>query len=207
MFDNDNERQWQWQSQWKWQYSGNKNENTNGNIIRSGIGNEKDDDNRFLTITLQRTMITKMPLTWQWQWQWQWPWTVIPYTTPMLQQRTLTTPTTGWPLWGSIVPVCNWLMLAWRIITQHCVFVGRNSDTLMSVAFIGRAQRNVNVYLTPLDTFGKQYCPRPTLRVSQLIHKITNLWKFRLNRSSESGENNRKTHPCFRTFRHDMTCV
>ena len=50
-------------------YSGNKNENTNGNIIRSGIGNEKDDDNRFLTKTLQRTMITKMPLTWQWQWQ------------------------------------------------------------------------------------------------------------------------------------------
>ena len=29
----------------------------------------------------------------------------------------------------------------------------------------------------PLDTFGKQYCPRPTLRVSQLIYKITNLWK------------------------------
>ena len=37
--------------------------------------------------------------------------------------------------------------------------------------------------LKPLYTFGKQYCPSHTLRVSQLIYKITNLWKFRLNRS------------------------
>ena len=29
--------------------------------------------------------------------------------------------------------------------------------------------------LKQLDTFGKQYCPRPTLRVSQLKYKITNL--------------------------------
>ena len=48
---------------------------------------------------------------------------------------------------------------------------------------------------------------RPTLRVSQLICKITNLWKFRLDRSSESRENNGKTHPCFRTLRRVMTCV
>ena len=27
------------------------------------------------------------------------------------------------------------------------------------------------VWLKPLDPFGKQYCPRPTLRVSQLIYK------------------------------------
>ena len=64
-----------------------------------------------------------------------------------------------------------------------------------------------DLVLKPLDTFCKQYFPRPTLRVSQLIYKITNLWKFRLNRSLESGENNRKTHPCFRTIRHVMTCV
>ena len=38
-------------------------------------------------------------------------------------------------------------------------------------------------------------------------NKITNLWKFRLNRSLESGENNGKTHPRFYTFRHVMTCV
>ena len=59
----------------------------------------------------------------------------------------------------------------------------------------------------PLDPFGKQYCPWPTLRVSQLIYKTTNLCKFRLNRSSESRENNGKTYPCIRTFRHVMTCV
>ena len=61
--------------------------------------------------------------------------------------------------------------------------------------------------LKPLDTFGKQYCPMPTLRASQLIYITWNLWKFRLNWSSESGENNGKTHPCFRTFRSVITCV
>ena len=62
--------------------------------------------------------------------------------------------------------------------------------------------------LKPLDPFGKQYCPRPTLSVSQLcVYKITYLWKFRLNRTLESGENNGKTHPCFPTFCHVMTCV
>ena len=66
---------------------------------------------------------------------------------------------------------------------------------------------NIFISLKPLYTFGKQYCPSPTLRVSQLIYKITNLWKFRLNRSSESGENNGKTHSCFRTFHHVITCV
>ena len=61
--------------------------------------------------------------------------------------------------------------------------------------------------LKPLDPFRKQCCPRPTLCVPQLLYQITNLWKFRLNRSSESGENNGKTHPCFRAFRRVMTCV
>ena len=61
--------------------------------------------------------------------------------------------------------------------------------------------------LKPSDTFGKQYCPRPTLHVSQLIYKITHVWKFRLNRSPESGENNGKTHPCFRTLHRVMTCL
>ena len=67
--------------------------------------------------------------------------------------------------------------------------------------------RNNWSYLKPLYTFGKQYCPSPTLRVSQLIYKITILWKFRLNRTSESGENNGNTHSCFHTFRRVMTCV
>ena len=61
--------------------------------------------------------------------------------------------------------------------------------------------------LKPLDPFGKQYCPRPTLCLPQLLYQITNLWKFRLNGSSVSGENNGKPHPCFRAFRRVMTCV
>ena len=64
-----------------------------------------------------------------------------------------------------------------------------------------------HLLLKPLDPFGKQYCPSPTLHVSLLIYKITILWKFRLNQTSESGENNRKTHSCFRAFRRVMTCV
>ena len=48
---------------------------------------------------------------------------------------------------------------------------------------------------------------KPTLRVSQLKYKTTRLWQFRLNRSSDSGQNNGKTHPCFRTFRRVMACV
>ena len=39
------------------------------------------------------------------------------------------------------------------------------------------------------------------------LYKVNNLWKFRLNRSSESGENNGETHSCFCTFRRVMTCV
>ena len=34
---------------------------------------------------------------------------------------------------------------------------------------------NLWCILKPLYTFGKQYCPSPTLRVSQLIYKTTNL--------------------------------
>ena len=67
--------------------------------------------------------------------------------------------------------------------------------------------KTIRIKLKPLYTFGKQCCPSPTLRVSQLLYKITNLWKFRLNRSSVSGENNWKTHSCFRTFCRVMTCV
>ena len=73
---------------------------------------------------------------------------------------------------------------------------------------LGSSRTLLEIYpLKPLYTFRKQYCPSPTLRVSQLIYKITILWKFRLNRTSESGENNGKTHSCFRAFRRVMTCV
>ena len=42
----------------------------------------------------------------------------------------------------------------------------------------GRRQsmgNEVSVLLKPLYAFGKQYCPSPTLSVSQLIYKLTNL--------------------------------
>ena len=43
------------------------------------------------------------------------------------------------------------------------------------VAVVGVCCFFVTVALKPLNTFGKQYSPSPTLRVSQLIYKITNL--------------------------------
>ena len=50
--------------------------------------------------------------------------------------------------------------------------------------------------LRALDTIGN--CQRPvfSLGVSQVMHKITNLWKFELNRSSKLQENNgrKNTH-------------
>ena len=71
-----------------------------------------------------------------------------------------------------------------------------------------RLQLLLSVLLKPLDTFGKQNCPKAhTSCITTYIYKITNQWKFRLNRSSESGENNGKTHPCFCTFRHVMMCL
>ena len=48
-----------------------------------------------------------------------------------------------------------------------------------------------------MDTIGN--CQRPvfSLGVSQHMHKMTNLWKFELNRSSKLRDNNeRKKHPC-----------
>ena len=49
--------------------------------------------------------------------------------------------------------------------------------------------------LRDLAVFDELFCSFRSLKVSQLIK--TNLWKFRLNLSSESGENKRKTHPLF----------
>ena len=52
-------------------------------------------------------------------------------------------------------------------------------------------------FLKTLDTIGK--CQRPvfSLAVSQHMHKITNLWKFELNWSSNLRDNyERKKHPC-----------
>ena len=56
----------------------------------------------------------------------------------------------------------------------------------------------LKIYCTiRLDTFGN--CQRPvfSLGVSQHMHKISSLWKFKLNWSSKLRDNNeRKKHPC-----------
>ena len=52
--------------------------------------------------------------------------------------------------------------------------------------------------LKTVDTIGN--CQRPvfSLAVPEYMHKITNLWKFELNRSSKLRDNNeRKQHPCY----------
>ena len=51
--------------------------------------------------------------------------------------------------------------------------------------------------LKTVDTIGNCQRLGCTVGVSQHMHKITNLWKFELNRSSELRDNNeRKKHPC-----------
>ena len=51
--------------------------------------------------------------------------------------------------------------------------------------------------LKAADTIGKCQRLAFTVGVSQHMHKITNLWKFELNRSSNLQDNNeRKKHPC-----------
>ena len=57
--------------------------------------------------------------------------------------------------------------------------------------------------LKPVDTIGN--CQRPvfSFAISQHMHKITNLWKFELDWSSELRDNyERKKHPC-----HTKLCV
>ena len=88
----------------------------------------------------------------------------------------------SWPKWRidlELLQFCQFMYIVGYIMCLHC-------QPLFCY-----------VSLKPLDTFSKHQCPRPTLRISQLLYKITNLWKFRLNRSSESGENNGKTHTLF----------
>ena len=53
-------------------------------------------------------------------------------------------------------------------------------------------------FLNAVDTIGNCQRLAFTVYVSQHMHKITNLWKFELNRSSNLRDNNeRKKHPCY----------
>ena len=61
----------------------------------------------------------------------------------------------------------------------------------------------ITQYLKVVDTIGNCQRLAFTVVVSQHMHKITNLWKFELNRSSKLRDNNeRKKHPC-----HTKLCV
>ena len=56
---------------------------------------------------------------------------------------------------------------------------------------------NINDLLKTLDTIGSCQRLAFTVCVSQHMHKITNLWKFELNWSSNLRDNNeRKKRPC-----------
>ena len=67
----------------------------------------------------------------------------------------------------------------------------------MVLGKINNNNNSNNNKLKTVDTIGN--CKRLafTVGVSQYMHKITNLWKFELNRSSKLQDNNeRKKHPC-----------
>ena len=76
------------------------------------------------------------------------------------------------------------------------------SHHLKAVDTIGNCQRpvsslGVSHHLKAVDTIGNCQRLAFTVSVSQHMHKITNLWKFQLNRSSKLRDNNERTkHPC-----------
>ena len=96
------------------------------------------------------------------------------------------------PWYCVFLPVCFYLDFAlWH--ENNCLFYG-------ACGFLSNYKIHVTLggrYLKTVDTIGS--CQRPvfSLGVSQhIIHKITNLWKFELNRSSKLRENNqRKINP------------
>ena len=58
-------------------------------------------------------------------------------------------------------------------------------------------QPDASAGLKTVDTIGNCHRLDFTVGVSQHMHKITNLWKFELNRSSKLRDNNeRRKHPC-----------
>ena len=80
---------------------------------------------------------------------------------------------------------------SWEVKEQP---IYQSINQLKTLDTIGNFQR--------LDTIGN--CQRLvfTVGVSQHMHKITNLWKFELNRSSKLRDNNERKKPC-----HTKLCV
>ena len=101
-------------------------------------------------------------------------------------------------LWNSTRPHQSLRLVSVLMHLQVQSYVCVRNQTKTALIFLQICIKHTFIStLKPLYTFGKQYCPSPTHRVSQLIYKITILL----------GENNGKTHSCFRAFRRIMTCV
>ena len=60
----------------------------------------------------------------------------------------------------------------------------------------------IHIFLKTVDTIGNYQRPVFSLSVSQHIHKITNLWKFELNRSTKLRDNNERKAP----LSHEVVC-
>ena len=82
--------------------------------------------------------------------------------------------------------VSNFALLVPNVCWAAFSFLAYKTEKKMRKKLPDTVEQALCLSLKPLDTFGKQSCPRPTLHVSQRIYKVTNLWKFRPNRSSES---------------------
>ena len=57
-------------------------------------------------------------------------------------------------------------------VCMFCFIKTKTDNKKVRFSLLGKWINRVLNQLKPFDTFGKQYCPSPTLRVS---HKITNL--------------------------------
>ena len=69
---------------------------------------------------------------------------------------------------------------------------------ITGISFFINKQTDKLICLKAVDTSGNCQRIAFTVGVSQHMHKITHLWKFELNRSSNLWDNNeRKKHPCF----------
>ena len=87
-----------------------------------------------------------------------------------------------WPIEPKFSQVCYFLYQLWY---TKC---GPLDNTVY---------RKCPMALKAVDTIGNCQSLAFTVGVSQHMHKITNLWKFELNRSSNLRDNNeRKKHPC-----------
>ena len=90
------------------------------------------------------------------------------------------------PLAG-FIPSIRWLVEDWGLI----------DDDDCDDELVKTKETHFKDCLKAVDTIGNCQRLAFTVGVSQHMHKITNLWKFELNRSSKLRDNNeRRKHPC-----------